>query len=102
MTIQEVLLSTGLPVRYSHFTTPQEPPFLVYLGDGQTHTAADNQYIYKRNVYQVELYFTEKNEAQEEAVELAFEESGFLFDKSADAYISADNLFVIYYTIYSY
>lgn len=102
MTIQEVLLSTGLPVRYSHFTTPQEPPFLVYLGDGQTHITADNQYIYKRNVYQVELYFTEKNEAQEEAVELAFEENGFLFDKSADAYISAENLFVIYYTVYSY
>ena len=102
MTIQEVLLSTGLPVRYSHFTTPQEPPFLVYLGDGQTHTSADNKYLYKRNVYQVELYFTEKNEAQEETVELAFEENGFLFDKSADTYISAENLFVIYYTVYSY
>ena len=50
----------------------------------------------------MELYFTEKNEAQEEAVELAFEENGFLFDKSADAYISAENIFVIYYTVYSY
>lgn len=102
MTIQEVLQSTNLPVRYSHFTTPQDPPFLVYLGDGQTHVAADNRYILKRNIYQVEYYFTKKNESLEEAVETALEENGFLFDKSEDTFISDENMFVIYYTAYSY
>lgn len=102
MTIQEVLTGTGLPVRYSHFTTPQEPPFIVYLGDGQTHATADNGYNLKRNVYQVEYYFTAKNEAQEETLETALETNGFLYDKSSDAYISEDELFVIYYTVYSY
>lgn len=102
MTIQEVLTSTGLPVRYSHFTTPQEPPFIVYLGDGQTHSTADNAYNLKRNIYQVELYFKAKNETLEEAVEMALEINGFLFDKSSDAYITEEDLFVIYYTAYSY
>ena len=102
MSIQEVLTGTGLPVRYSHFTTPQEPPFLVYLGDGQSHTTADDRYLLKKNNYQVELYFTKKNEAQEEAIESALENNGFLFDKSADTYISGEELFVIYYSVYSY
>lgn len=102
MTIQEILTATGLPVRYSHFTTPQEPPFIVYLGDGQTHAAADNGYILKRNNYQVEYYFTKKDEEAEDAIETALEQGGFLFDKSADAYISEENVFVIYYTAYSY
>ena len=76
--------------------------FLVYLGDGQTHVAADNRYILKRNIYQVEYYFTKKNESLEEAVETALEENGFLFDKSEDTFISEENMFVIYYTAYSY
>ena len=102
MTIQEVLSNTGLPVRYSHFTTPQEPPFLVYLGDGQTHTTADDRYLLKKNSYQVEYYFVKKNEAQEDTIETALEEAGFLFDKSADTYISGEDMFVIYYTAYAY
>lgn len=100
MTIQQVLTSTGLPVRYSHFTKPQEPPFIVYLGDGQTHGTADNRYILKKNIYQVEYYFVKKDEAKEDAIETALEDNGFLFDKSSDTYISEEDMFVIYYTAY--
>ena len=100
MSIQEVLTNTGLPVRYSHFTSIQEPPFIVYLGDGQTHATADNRYVMKRNIYQVEYYFTRKNEQAEEAIEDALETAGFLYDKSADTYIDEQNVFVIYYTAY--
>lgn len=100
MSIQDVLTGTGLPVRYSHFTRAQEPPFIVYLGDGQTHAAADNRYVLKRNIYQVEYYFVKKNEEAEESIEDALETAGFLYEKSSDTYIDEQDVFVIYYTAY--
>lgn len=102
MSIFETLQRTGLPAAYSHFKTAQKPPFLVYLGDGQTHATADNGYILKKNNYQVEFYFKRKDEEAEEAIETALETAGFLFDKSSDNYIDDEDVFVIYYTVYSY
>lgn len=58
--IQDTLQSIGLPCAYSHFRKPVNPPFLVYLGNGQTTFGADNTWHYTNNEYQIEYYFTEK------------------------------------------
>lgn len=93
----------GIPVAYSHFrdkaTAPKAPPYLVYTGQGQETFAADNTYYHKRNTYQLEYYFTEKDEATEAAIEETLLENGFLYDKSEDVYIEEENVFVIYYQI---
>ena len=99
MTIFEVLQSTGLPCAYSHFKTKKKPPYLVYIGGGQDTLNADNTHYWRQNTYQVEYYFTEKNEALETEIEDALLRNGFVYDKSEDVYIESEDVFVIYYTI---
>jgi hypothetical protein len=99
MTIYEVLQQTGLPCAYSHFKTPQDPPYLVYIGTGQDTDAADNTYRWKNNLYQVEYYFTQKSQANESAIEDKLLENGYNYTKSEDVYIEDEDVFVIYYQI---
>ena len=99
MTIFQVLQSTGLPCAYSHFKKKQSPPYIVYIGNGQETFQADNTHYWKQNSYQVEYYFTTKNESNEEAIETALLDNGFLYEKSEDIYIEEEEVFVIYYYI---
>ena len=99
MTIFQVLQSTGLPCAYSHFKKKQSPPYIVYIGNGQDVFEADNTHYWKQNTYQVEYYFTTKNEQNEEAIETALLDNGFLYEKSEDIYIEEEEVFVIYYYI---
>ena len=99
MTIYQTLQSTGLPCAYSHFRTKIEPPFIVYIGNGQNVMDADNTHYWRENTYQVEYYFTEKNEENEAVIEDKLLENGFLYEKSGDVYIEDEGIFVIYYYI---
>lgn len=102
MTLYNVLQQSGLPCAYSHFTdkqAPKEPPYIVYIGQGQDHFLADNTYYHSRNTYQVEYYFTKKDEIEEAKIEELLLDNGFLFDKSEDIFIEDEGVFVIYYTI---
>lgn len=98
-TIYEVLQSTGLPCAYSHFKTKQKPPYLVYIGGGQAVLDADNTHYWRENTYQVEYYFTEKNEELETEIEDALLDNGYNYEKSEDVFIQEEDVFVIYYSI---
>lgn len=94
----------GIPCVYSHFrkedgTLPSSPPYVAYLGSGQDDFAADNTYHWKRNRYQIEYYFKNKDEAQEAVIEKLLLDNGFLYDKSEDVYIEDEGVFVIYYIV---
>ena len=97
--IYDVLKSTGLPCAYSHFKMAQEPPYIVYIGNGQNTMKADDTVYWRNNTYQVEYYFTKKNETNETAIENALLNAGYIYDKSEDVYIEDQGVFVIYYTI---
>lgn len=99
MTILQVLQSTGLPVAYSHFRTAQQPPFLVYIGNGQSNFSADNTFYHSANEYRIEYYFEKKNEQNEQAIETALLSNGYQYEKSEDTYITEQNLYVLYYYI---
>ena len=99
MTIFQVLQSTGLPCAYSHFKDRQDPPYIVYIGNGQDTLQADNTHYWKENRYQVEYYFTEKNELSEASIEKALLDAGFLYEKSEDIYLEDQKVFLIYYYI---
>lgn len=90
-----------IPARYSHFPNEDapNPPFLVYLGAGQVQFEADDTIYWKRNVYSVEYYFETKDESVEDAIEQAFLDGGYQYDKSDDSFIESEGLFVIYYTL---
>ena len=100
--IFEVLQETGLPAAYSHFTTDQEPPdppFIVYLGAGQDQFRAENEIYLTKNIYQVEYYYTKKDEEAEAEIEKALTDNLFFYEKSADTWIDDQNMFVIYYDV---
>lgn len=97
--IYETLQSTNLPCAYSHFRKKQEPPYIVYIGNGQETFEADNTHYWKTNSYQVEYYFTEKNEQNEAVIEEALLDNGYLYEKSEDIFIESEGVFVIYYYI---
>lgn len=98
-TIFQILQDTGLPCAYSHFTEPQDLPYIVYIGSGQETFQADNTHYYRQNTYQIEYYFISKNEDNEASIENALLGAGYLYDKSEDIYIEDENVFVIYYYI---
>ena len=106
MTLFEILsdptTGAGIPCAYSHFRgddVPEAPPYLVYIGAGQDTFEADNSYYWARNRYQIEYYFTEKNEEQEAAIEELLLNNGYLYTKSDDTYIEDQGVFVIYYDV---
>ena len=106
MTLYQILTDestgVGIPVAYSHFTDknkPSAPPYLVYLGSGQDTFQADNTHYWKQNTYQLEYYFTVKNEALEDRIEGILLDNGLLYDKSEDVFIESEGVFVIYYSI---
>ena len=99
MSIYQVLQSTGLPCAYSHFRTKQSSPYIVYIGSGQDVFEADNTHYYKENTYQVEYYFTTKDESNEASIEDALLGAGYLYEKSEDVFIEDQGVFVIYYYV---
>lgn len=106
MTLFEILTNPqtglGIPCAYSHFRddeVPEAPPYLVYIGDGQDTFEADNTYYWTRNRYQIEYYFTIKDEDQEAAIEKLLLDNGYLYDKTEDVYIEDQGVFVIYYNV---
>ena len=99
MSIYQTLQSTGLPCAYSHFKKAQDPPYIVYIGSGQNYMDADNTHYYRQNTYQVEYYFTTKNETNEASIENALLGAGYNYTKSEDVYIQEEDVFVIYYQI---
>lgn len=103
-TLYEILETIGLPCVYSHFTgdageIPQKPPYIVYIGSGRDNMAADNTYIWGRNLYQVEYYFTKKDESKEAEIEAVLLSNGYNYTKSEDVYIESEGVFVIYYNV---
>lgn len=102
MSIFETLQSTGLPCRYSHFKQGEvvPPRYIVYLGSGQASLAADDTKVWTRNEYQVEYYFTSKDESAEAAIEAALLASDYMYEKSGDVYIESEGVFVIYYQVF--
>ena len=97
--IYEALTSTGMPVAYGFFKEPQQLPFLCYKQNGQTNVPADDTFIHSEQDYQIEYYFKAKDEDTEETIEQALLANGYLYEKSEDAYIEDDKVFVIYYQV---
>lgn len=102
MTIYELLQATSLPCAYSHFRekdAPKSPPYIVYIGRGQNNFTADDTFYNSENQYQIEYYFTKKDEEKEAEIEELLLDNGFLYEKSEDVYIEDEGVFVIYYLV---
>lgn len=99
MSMFEILQSTGLPCAYSHFETRQEPPYILYMGDGQNTLSADDTFYWRQNTYQIEYYFKTKDEEAEAMIENALLSAGYQYEKSGDTYVQSEDIFVIFYNV---
>lgn len=88
------LRSTGIPVAYHAFQSRQEPPFIVYLTDGDNNFSADGRVYFSAHQICVELYTREKDLSAEAAVEAAFAD---IFYTKSQIFIDSEG---IYETIY--
>jgi hypothetical protein len=91
------LESTGMPVAYSFFREPQDPPFLVYFEPYTNNFQADDHVYRVRPRYQVELYTQYKDPKAEENVEDVLHDLNW--DKT-ETFIDSEELFQVVYTIY--
>jgi hypothetical protein len=72
MTLSELrtqLLTLGMPAEYGGFSTPPEPPYIVYVYAYSNDVMADNQNYVDIGNFQVELYTVKKDPASEGLVE---------------------------------
>ena len=106
MTLFEILTDSqtglGIPCAYSHFRddeVPESPPYIVYIGNGQDNFKADDTYYFSQNRYQIEYYFTEKDESKEAQIEKLLLDNGYHYTKSEDVYIEDQGVFLIYYYV---
>lgn len=97
--IFQTLKKSGLPVAYGKFRKEQSLPYVVYTGSGQLTSYADDTLAFRKNEYQIELYFKKKNETVEQSLEDVLIADGFNYEKSEDTYIDAEDVYVIYYTV---
>ena len=95
--ILETIESVGIPCAYGVFKEPVEPPFMIYMGEGQESFIADNTMYVRGNTYRVEYYFTKKSKDTEAKIEQALLDGGYLYAKSEDIYLDDEDLFAIYY-----
>lgn len=99
--LNNCLKKLKVPVAYGRFKRKQEFPFLIMIGAGSTFFSADNNSIFHGEYeYRVELYFQNKDESLEEAIENALATNEFIIlDKSEDIYIDKEDCFEVYYTV---
>ena len=88
-----------MPVAYGYHSQHQELPYLCILGAGQDQFEADNTYYTKKDRWQIELYFKDKNPTNENTLENLLLSNGHKYTKSEDIYIESEDVFVIYYDI---
>lgn len=100
MTMQEVLETTGLPVWYFTPKGKKLPArYLVWYGNGQTAANADDTLYFRKNGYIAEYYYSKKDEEAESEIEAVLLDNGYLYEKSEDAYIDDEGVYLIYYYI---
>lgn len=88
----EVLKTTGYPVAYLVFKTPQEPPYICYLTAYSNNQSADNVVWQKINHIQIELYTARKDREAEQKLEDALTSAGIFFE-SAETYIDSEKIY---------
>lgn len=99
MTLKELntlLETTGYPVAYRSFKTPQTAPFICYLTAYRRNFSADGVAYSGADRVQIELYTKEKDQIAEGKVEKAL--SSFFWQKT-EYYIESTGLYQIIYEI---
>lgn len=97
--MNDILEQTGLFSVYGTLKEETPAPYLVWYGNGQNTSQADNTHYFRENNYIIEYYFELKDPDTEELIETTLLEAGLNYEKSEDVYIDDEHVFLIYYYI---
>ena len=96
--IYETLQQLNLPIAYSHFKSPLEPPYLVYLVEDTQNFGADNRVYHHIENLVIELYTTKKDIVLEKNLETLLNEKELFYEK-VEAYIESEKLYEVRYEL---
>lgn len=99
MTLSEfstLLATTGLPVAFDHFPTPQSLPYIVYVVIENNQFEADNTVYHSSPQIQVELYTQYKSEGTEQILETVLKSVPFTFTKD-EGYLTDERMYMVTY-----
>lgn len=96
--LESILNTLSLPVSYTIFDSPQNPPYIIYRLDGTDNFSADDGAYVRRSNYLIELYTDSKDETTEKSVEDALDAAGIFWDKD-ETYIPGEELYFVLYTV---
>lgn len=91
--LNTLLKTTGMPVAYRVFQTPQTLPYIVFFVDDTDNEFADNSVYKQVNSWVVELYTATKNPALERQLEAILPP----YNK-VEGYIDSERMLQIAYT----
>jgi len=96
--LKSLLDQSGYPVAYSHFNSPPNPPYIMYLVAFSSNFHADNKSYAKIQNAQVELYTEYKDLEAEQALENVLDQNDIPYD-TTETFIETEQLFQKVYEI---
>ncbi|MNH78574.1 hypothetical protein D3C73_308810 [compost metagenome] len=98
MELLQALKSIGLPVAYNSFASAVSPPFITYHFAYSNDMIADNQNFFEISNFQVELYTSIKDLANEKKLQDKLKELGLPYSK-IETWIDEEKMFQNLYEI---
>lgn len=93
--MKDILKTTGFPVAYYQFKTPQTRPFIVYACDGDSDFMADNKHYLQITAGYIEIYTDNKDIASEKKVIDALNNNNIFYKKETEDFIDSEGVFRI-------
>ncbi len=97
-TLLTLLKKTGYPVAYSHFSSPQKPPYIAYLHDDPDNFGADDRVYDSAANFIVELYTAKHDPAVQKKLEQIFNDS-FIYWERTETWIEKEKFFLTAYYV---
>ena len=100
-TLQELAqgLAAIYPTAHYEFTSKKEPPFIVYLDEGEYYLHGDNVVVETSNTLTVELYTAKRDLEAENKLKLFFTQNEIPYEKGSTIKIDSEGLFLCPFTI---
>lgn len=97
--LKQVLDQYDLPSSFSHFSEPQQPPFITWTCPQTNNFNADNAVYQTIPVLEIELYSRVDILEEEKKLESYLSENGIVWDKTSETWIDDEKVMMTVYEV---
>ena len=94
--LRKKLLTIGVPAMYRRFSSPQQPPYIVYYVNNESQYGSDDMNLLAEREIIIELYTDKKDLEIESRIDKLFENYSFV---KYENYIDSERLFETAYHV---